>query len=104
MIIEYHNAHGSQLILTLTKQETVDLITDLSAALLKTNFTDVSHYVEFKSQFENDDDVYRPTKLDIMVEGDETMTAARGCQPAFPCEKPVTGHPYCSDGPCNKVT
>ena len=104
MRIEYHNAHGNQLVLTLTKQEAHDMVADLAVAISKTNRTDVSHYLVFKTQFENDNDVYRPTDLDIIVEGDETMTAARGCQPVYPCEKPVTGHPYCPEGPCNKET
>jgi len=103
MIIEYHNSHGNTLVLTLTKEEAQDMIGQLAVALRSTVRTDVSHYVEFKTQFENDNDVFRPTDLDIMVLGDETMTTARGCQPAFPCGKPVTDHPYCPKGPCNML-
>src|SRR5271170_1167888 len=103
MRIEYHNAHGNQLVLTLTKEEARDMIGDLAVALTKVNVTDVSHYVEFKSQFENDDNVYRPTNLDVLVEGDETMTVAHGCQPAFPCGKPVEQMGSIPAGPCDLV-
>ncbi len=84
MKIEYHNAHGDQLILMLTKQEAVDMINGLSTALLKTNLTDVSHYVTFKTEFKNDNNRWMPTDLDILVEGDTRLD----CQPAFPSTEP----------------
>jgi hypothetical protein len=101
MRIEYHNAHGSQLVLTLSKNEAVEMINGLSTALLKTNLTDVSHYAGFKIEFENDNNRWVPTDLDVLVEGDRITTENIGCKPAFPCGKPVVGHPYCPDGPCN---
>lgn len=101
MILEYHNGHGSQLVLKLTKQETVDMINALSAALLKTNFTDVTHYVEFQTLFENDNDVYATTAFDVFVEGDPTTTENIGCKPAFPCGKPVEATGSIPAGPCD---
>ena len=101
MRIEYHNAHGNQLILTLTKEEARDMIGDLAVALTKVNVTDVSHYAEFQTEFENDDDVYRPTKLDIMVEGDKFKTERDGCMPAFACGKPVERMGSIPAGPCD---
>src|SRR5271155_1656050 len=103
MRIEYHNAHGNQLVLTLTKQEAHDMIADLAVALSKTNFTDVSHYVEFKTEFENDNDRWVPTKLDVLVEGDKFKTERDGCMPTFPCGKHVEQMGSIPAGPCDLV-
>ena len=101
MRIEYHNAHGSQLVLTLTKNETVEMINGLATALLKTNLTDVSHYTTFKNEFENDNDHWVLTNLNVLVEGDPVTTENVGCKPAFPCGKPVEQMGSIPAGPCD---
>ena len=102
MKIEYHNAHGSQLILKLTKNEAVEMINGLAASLLKTNLTDISHYVKFKTEFENDNDRWVPTDLDVLVEGDRRKTERDGCQPTFPCGKHVEKMGSIPAGPCDR--
>jgi len=105
MRIEYHNAHGRQLILTLTEREAIDMLHKISTSLNLMLTTNVSHYAVFKTEFENDDDRWVPTDLDVMVVPQiECAPSSPACRPAFPCGKPVTGHPYCPDGPCNMAT
>jgi len=84
MKIEYHNAHGNQLILSLTPQEATEMISKITTALDKTVLSDVSYYVTFKTEFENDDDRWVPTDLDVVVEGNPTAD----CRPAFPSPEP----------------
>lgn len=101
MKIEYHNGHGDQLILTLTKNEAVEMINQLAATLLKTNLTDVSHYARLKIEFENDNNRWVPTNLDVLVEGDAFATR-HGCQPTFPCGKHVEKTGSIPAGPCDR--
>jgi len=104
MRIEYHNAHGNQLILTLTEREAIDVIHQVSTALTMMLKTNTSHYAEFKTEFENDNDRWVPTDLDVMVVPHIECASPSACRPAFPCGKPVVEHPYCPDGPCSEPT
>lgn len=101
MKVEYHNAHGSQLVLTLTPREAVEVFARANAALLKTLDTDVSHYATFKAEFENDNDRWVPTDLCVLVEGDPVTTENVGCKPAFSCGKPVERMGSIPAGPCD---
>jgi hypothetical protein len=80
MKIEFHNAHGNQLILSLSKEEAAWLISDVTKSLLLTSKSDVSHYASFKIKFENDDDRWVPTDFDIVVDGDPVKSEDVGCQ------------------------
>ena len=70
MKIEFHNAHGDQLVLTLNRVEAAHLISKITQALGAVLSTEVVHYAEFDTVFENDNDRWEPTKLDIVVEAD----------------------------------
>jgi hypothetical protein len=84
MKIEYHNAHGDQLILTLTEREAIDMLHKISTALAMMLNTNIGHYVTFKTEFENDNDCWVPTELDILVEPHVECGPETPCRPAFP--------------------
>jgi len=56
------------------------MISKIAMAIGMTADTKVSHYAEFQCEFENDDDHWRPTDLDILVEGDKFITREKGCK------------------------
>jgi hypothetical protein len=95
--ITYHNAHGEQLVFTLSETEVIQMIRQMVTAVAMMKETQIDHYVTFKVQFENDNDRWVDTDLDIVV---DSVFSGSGCRAAFPCGKPVVGHPYCPDGPC----
>ena len=98
MRVEYHNAHGSQLVLSLTQSEAEDMLRRLLKATLMTpSDTGAGHYVDFKCYFENDNDHYSVTTLSMLVEGEPSA----GCQPAFPCGKRVEQRGVIPAGPCD---
>jgi hypothetical protein len=101
MRIEYHNAHGEQLILSLTPREATWMVSKITTALDMTLDTEISHYATFKTEFENDNNRWVPTEFNVLIEGDAFATR-HGCLPAFPCGKPVTDHPFCPQGPCTR--
>ena len=70
MRIEYHNAHGEQLILRMTQHEAEKMISKINQVIDKTSNTRISHYAAFETEFENDNDRWLRTEFDIVVEGD----------------------------------
>ncbi len=75
MKMEFHNAHGYQLILRLTEKQTVRMLSKVMSALVAAQSDGVNHYAKFDIEFENDNDRWEPTEFDIVVEvGEDNET------------------------------
>jgi hypothetical protein len=102
MKIEKHNAHGMQLVVTLSLSEAAQLLEKLARTLRLAGDTNVNHYVDIPCKFEDDNDQWVDTDFTVMVEGDPMMSEEAGCQPAFPCGKPVEQQGSIPAGPCDR--
>lgn len=71
MKIEFHHGHGNQLIMRLNTYEAAKLLSGVSKSLNKVLGTKVRHYTKFETEFEDDNDRWEPTELDIVVQEDD---------------------------------
>lgn len=81
MKIEKHNAHGMQLLINLTPVEAIAFARKIVDTAQRSMETVVNHYVSIPCQFEDDNDRWVPTDLDIVVE----TGSLRDCRPTYPC-------------------
>ena len=101
MKIEKHNAHGMQLLVSLSPKEVWQLIKKLAQTNNMVAQADVSHYVTIACEFEDDNDRWVPTDFTIVVVGNPAKSEEVGCQSAYPCGKPVEVQDSIPAGPCD---
>ena len=77
MKIEKHNAHGLQLVVTISRDEALNINTQLRKAINFSAQTGVDHFIRFASLFEDDNDKWEPTEFAIVIEAGRTREDAR---------------------------
>lgn len=100
MKIAKHNSHGMQLLVELSLDDALHIISKLSKTVGLVAKTDLNHYITLPCQFEDDNDIWEPTDLTLVV-GDFAKSEVTGrCQSAYPCGKPVEARGSFPAGPC----